>query len=72
MGHMGEGGYTVYLRAVASGRKGGNYRRKEKPSNLLMSSSPSKCLGRGEYRPGEMGGRLDLYSRVPLLPGEEI
>lgn len=68
----GKGWLHVYLWAVASGREGGNYRRKEKPSNLFMSSSPSKCLGRGEYRPGEMGGRLDLYSRVPLLPGEEI
>lgn len=32
----------------ASVRKGGNYRKKEKPSNLFISSSPSKCLGRGE------------------------
>lgn len=59
---------------LPSGSKGCNYRKKEKPSNLFMSSSPSSWFGRGEYLPGEMGmgGRLHLYSRVPLFPTEEI
>lgn len=79
--HIGWGGATAddYRAATCrgggrclSGRKAGNYRKNEKPSNLLMSSSPSKCFGMGEYLPGETGVRLDLYSREPLLPAGEI